>query len=122
MMNLYREEEYEKKSLSEKINDLKESIMLNIKTSSFARNKSIKKVTRAIYEVNPKDTESLKQIYDVINRLDLFDARFGKQLRFDVYNEFLRKVERNGSLNDLAENANKNKICYTRTENENEMN
>ena len=128
MMNLYREEEQEKKSLSErfedflqKISELKDDIMLNIKTSGLFRNMSIKKVTKAIRDVEPNNTEKLKEIYEIINRLDLFDGRYGKQLDSNVYNEFLRKVEKNGSLNELLANAVKNTVCYRDQENGIEM-
>ena len=112
MMNLYREEERERVSIIDRIKDLKDSIMLNIKTSSFARNKSIKKATKAIHEVDPKNTEFLNEIYTITSRLDLFDSRYGKTINFDTYNEFVSKLKENGNLPEILKSVEAEKVCF----------
>ena len=74
MMNLYREdEEMEKKSFGEKfeeflekIAELKEDIMNNVKTSNLFRRMAIKKVTNAIVDADERNQKRLREIYDMM--------------------------------------------------------
>lgn len=110
MMNLYREEEYDKPSFSERFRSFKEDIKLEFETSSFSRNKSIKQVSKAILNLDPSDANAIQQIKDIISRKDLCDPRFGKTIDEDVMKLFVAKVMKNRELsnNKTAEASNKN--------------
>lgn len=112
MMNLYREEEKEKRTLSQKFGDFKESVSLNYETSAFNRKKQIKKVTKLVHSLDPKDVATIKEIDNLINRLDLCDPRFGKQLDSDVLSEFIKKINKNGNLKELSDSVSRNLVCY----------
>ena len=126
-MDLEMEEGQDKKSFGErfeefleKIAELKEDIMNNVKTSDLFRKMAIRKVSNAIIDVDERNSKRLKEIYDMMNRLDLCDGRFGRQVDETIYALFLKKVEQNGHLNDLLNSARKDSVCYKNNKNENE--
>jgi len=112
MMNLYREVEEDKPSLIERIKSLKEDIRLNFATSSFVRKKTLKSVTNRVKSLDSNNIQEINAIYDAINRLDLFDARYGKQLDYNVFKEFVSKVEKNPEAQDILKSLKNCSVCY----------
>ncbi|MBQ8425049.1 MAG: hypothetical protein IJX17_03395 [Clostridia bacterium] len=112
MMNLYREEEKERVSIIDKIKELKDSIALNLVTSPFNRNRNIKLVTKQIKSLDEKNIDDIKAIRDNINRLDLYDSRYGKTVDYNVMQEFANKIKNNPEAKDVAKDIESFMSCY----------
>lgn len=100
MFNLYREpEEQPKPTLKQRLEDLKENVVLNLNTSYIARVRAISKVTKMIQTVDASDTKTLEEISSLINKLDLTDPRRGHTLENKVVKIFEEKCAENKRIN-----------------------
>ena len=98
MMNMYREEENEKASLSDKLRNFKENLKNEFATSAVVRHQAIRKISRAIIDLDPADTKSIETIKDIISQKDLCDPRYGKTVDEEVMQLFVVKVMKNREL------------------------
>lgn len=105
MMNLYGDDRSvyggEKRNEDRYKMTLKEKILFNIgmlkssiETSQWVRNRNLKKLRKKIPETSEKELETLLQMKDVINSLDLNDPRFGDVLEDDLIKMLDKKIER----------------------------
>ena len=112
MMNLYREEEKTRVSIIDKIKELKDSIALNLVTSSFNRNRNLKLVKKQIQQLDSSNLAQIQEIRDNISRLDLYDSRFGKTVDYAVMQEFADKIKNNPEAKKIMEDMESFMSCY----------
>lgn len=129
MMNLYGDDRYtyggERRNEKRYKMTLKEKFLFNIdmlkssiETSQWVRNRNLKKLRKKIPETSEKELETLLQMKDVINSLDLNDPRFGDVLEDDLIKMLGKKIERAEQIEKARQKAEAKKKAESESEEE----
>ena len=128
-MNLYGDDRYtyegERRNEKRYKMTLKKKFLFNIgmlkssiEKSQWVRNRNLKKLRKKIPETSEKELETLLQMKDVINSLDLNDPRFGDVLEDDLIKMLGKKIERAEQIEKARQKAEAKKKAESESEEE----
>ncbi len=101
---------------------IKAKIKETYESSNLHRSLMAKKVAKEIEEVQPENTEKLKEIFNTIVAHDFDSSQFGKYLTDETLKTFVEKVEKNGKEIVSQDHLNFIKNSYNDNENKQILN